>query len=732
MKDLIDATPAAPARGTASGSVVTPRVGSPLWLYMTVVIGSGAAALAVAVANLREFETLLRQPLFWVILIMIVAGEIWPIVLPGRPRQQAPAASITIGFATLMWWGFAVAILLRTAGTVAAALGQRPPGHAPQRTALDAAQEALSLTAAGLILAGFGVSPQPGHSWRLLAGSLPVVLLAGLAYFGVGFTLAAAAQALRSRTSLPAVARATLPGQALIYLVLLTAAPVVTLVMATRSAIMVALLAVPLAAIYLAATRSAQRDYQVHHDELTGLANRKLLVKHCAEELAKTAAGETRTGLLLLDLDRFKEVNDTLGHPVGDQLLQLVAGRLRRSVRPGDMVARLGGDEFAVLLPTVREPSVAREVASRLRAALAEPVRLAGMTFDIQASVGIALLPDDADGFEQLLQRADVAMYVAKEQRSGIERYRSEADKNSPERLALAGELGGAVHRQEIELYFQPKVRLADGAVIGMEALARWPHPRLGTLAAAEFVGLAEQTQLASELTELVIGKALAQLVSWSRAGLAVQVCINLPVRDLVSGCLPDMVMRALVQHELPPQALRLEISEMVLATRATQLASTLRELADLGVGLSLDDFGTGYTSLAHLTRLGISEVKVDPTLIHGLTEPGEPSEAVRSLILLAQSLGLCSVAEGVETAGTAAILERLGCDAAQGWHFGGPLTAAMAGEWLALRRQAAGSGFRKVPDSELAGAGGSLMRRWLSVRSEAGPVLGWRGVHYP
>lgn len=700
--------PAGPARGAAFGSVVMPRVGSPLWLYLTAVIGGGAAALAFAVGHLHGVGTLLRQPLFWVILIMIVAGEIWPIAWPGRPRQQAPAASITIGFATLMWWGFAVAILLRTAGTLAAALGQRPAGQAPQRTAFNIAREALSLTAAGLIFAGFGVSPRPDHAWRLPAGSLLVVLLAALAYFAVGFALAAEAEALHSRKSLSGVARATLPGQTLIYLVLLTAAPVVTLVMATRSAVMVALLAVPLAAIYLGATMSAQRDYQVHHDELTGLANRKLLVKRCDEELAKAAAGEARTGLLLLDLDRFKDVNDTLGHPVGDRLLQLAAERLTRSVRPGDMVARLGGDEFAVLLPAVRDPSVAREVASRLRAALAEPVRLAAMTLDIQASVGIALSPDDADGFEQLLQRADVAMYVAKEQRSGIERYRPDADRNSPQRLALAGELGGAVHRGEIELYYQPKVRLADGAVLGMEALARWPHPRLGTLAAAEFVGLAEQSHLASELTELVIGKALDQLVSWSRAGLGVQVCVNLPVRDLVSGRLPDLVARALGQHQLPPQALRLEISELVLATKATQVASTLHELADLGVGLSLDDFGTGYTSLAQLTRLGISEVKVDPALIHGLTEPGEQGEAVSSLIRLAQSLGLCSVAEGVETARTAAVLERLGCDAAQGWHFCGPLTAAMAGDWLAGRRQAAGRGLRTVPNSELAGAGGS------------------------
>jgi predicted signal transduction protein with EAL and GGDEF domain len=336
-------------------------------------------------------------------------------------------------------------------------------------------------------------------------------------------------------------------------------------------------------------------------------------------------------------------------------------------------------------------------------------VRLEAMTLDIQASVGIAIFPDDADGFGQLLQRADVAMYVAKERRSGIERYRADTDRHSPERLALAGELCGAVGRREIELHYQPKLRLADGAAIGMEALARWPHPRLGMLTAAEFVGLAEQSHLVSELTELVIGKALAQQAAWSRAGIDVQVCVNLPARDLISGRLPEMVAGLLGVHDRPAHALRLEISEIMLATRAPQAASTLRELADLGIGLSLDDFGSGYTSLAQLTRLGISEVKLDPALVNALTEPGEHADAVISLVRLAKTLGLRSVAEGVETADAAATVYRVGCDAAQGWHFCGPLNADMAKKWLTELGSPPHHVLRQVSDSELAGAGGAL-----------------------
>ncbi len=260
---------------------------------------------------------------------------------------------------------------------------------------------------------------------------------------------------------------------------------------------------------------SVQREHQAHHDELTGLCNRKLLVRRTGEALAQAAAAGTRTGFVLLDLDRFKEVNDTLGHPVGDRLLRIVARRLSRSVRPGDIVARLGGDEFAVLLPSVREASAAREVAVRLRAALAEPIRLDGMTFEIEASCGIALYPDDATGFEVLMQHADVAMYLAKERRSGVERYVADSDRNSPARLALLGDLRRGLDRGELELQFQPKVTLSDQQTVGMEALVRWQHPARGLMNPDEFMPLVEQSYLMRDLTTQVVDRALAQAAIW-------------------------------------------------------------------------------------------------------------------------------------------------------------------------------------------------------------------------
>jgi diguanylate cyclase (GGDEF)-like protein len=513
------------------------------------------------------------------------------------------------------------------------------------------------------------------------------LLLAAGAYFVVNFALVATAIALRTRTSIRAVTRANLRYQAAASVVLFAAAPLIAVAMGTGSPFVVGLFIFPLATIYVSAAMSVQREHQANHDELTGLVNRKLLARRAKEVLTRASDSGTKAGFLLIDLDRatgLKQVNDTLGHAVGDRLIQVVAHRLSHSVRPGDIVARLGGDEFAVLLPSVKDPAVAREVASRLRAALAEPARLETIMFQIRASIGIAVYPDDATTFEQLMQRSDVAMYVAKERGNGTERYNPDYDRNSADRLALLGDLRGTIQRREIELYFQPIVSLSDERVIGMEALARWRHPRRGVLAAADFVPLAEQSHLMSELTDQVIDKALAQTARWWGQGLTVQVSVNLPARDLLGDRLVDLITHALRRHDLPPQALRLEIDEQLLAGKAAQAAVTMRALAELGVGVSLDDFGTGYSSLAQLTGLGISEVKLDPALISGLPDSVEHAVTVKSLVRLAQSLGIRSVGEGIESEAVASALRDLGCDAAQGWHFARPLNAWTASEWLA------------------------------------------------
>lgn len=407
--------------------------------------------------------------------------------------------------------------------------------------------------------------------------------------------------------------------------------------------------------------------------------------------MRRTADGpHQRAGLFLLDLDRFKEVNDTLGHPTGDRLLQLVAHRLTHSIRPGDLVARLGGDEFAVLLPTVRDEAAAREIAARLRAALSEPVRLDGMSFDLEGSVGIALFPDHAPDFELLLQRADVAMYNAKEARTGVEVYSPGRDRNSPARLSMLGDLRRAVDRGELELFYQPKVSLHDGQLVGMEALLRWRHPDKGLLEPAAFLSVAEQTHLMRSITHHVVDAALSQAAAWWRDDLTVQVAVNASGRDLLDTGLPEVIEAGLLSRGLPAAALQLEITERILMNEPAYASDTVGALAELGIPLSLDDFGTGYSSLVRLKRMPVEEIKIDSSFVRRLAESADDAVIIRSIVDLVRTLGLRSVAEGVEDPQTARLLREMGCDAAQGWHFGRPMDAATATDWLRRRMERA------------------------------------------
>ncbi len=703
---------------------IGPRVGSPLWIHLTTVTAAGAVAFAAAMFHLHGLLTwpggLFLHPLFWLLAALIVVGEIWPIITPGRSGPESPVASVTFSFAVLIFWGLPVALLLRGIATLAVGLAER---KSVRRSAFNSAQVTLSLCAAGLVLLVFGLHPSPAHPWDPNGHDLFVVLPAAAAYFAVNFLLVGTAIALHSRASLIKTLRTALPYQAFVSLVLLATGPLVAVVMGAGSALLVLLFAFPLAAIYVNAAMSVQREHQAHHDELTGLSNRKLLIRRTNDALAQAARTDATVGFLLLDLDRFKEVNDTLGHPVGDRLLQFVAHRLTHSVRPGDMVARLGGDEFAVLLPSVKEAAAAREVAARLRAAVAEPIRIDGMSFDIEASVGIALFPDDASGFELLLQHADVAMYLAKERRSGVERYVADSDRNSPARLALLGDLRRGLDRGELELYYQPKIYLADRTMAGMEALVRWQHPVRGLMEPDDFIPLVEQSYLMRELTARVMDLALGQASLWWKAGMRVQVSLNLAARDLLDNGLTDIIERGLARHGLPPGALLLEIDERVLTSEPAHAVATAEALAALGVSLSLDDFGTGYSSLVRLKRLPVSEVKIDSSFVGRLLQSADDMVIVRSIVDLVGALGIRSVAEGVESAEVAAELAAMGCAAAQGWYFSRPLNAVSATAWLTERKPSAIAAARELQAAELQAAAVPAPERPAAERGPAAPA---------
>jgi diguanylate cyclase (GGDEF)-like protein len=436
----------------------------------------------------------------------------------------------------------------------------------------------------------------------------------------------------------------------------------------------------------IVAVASRRLRHQALHDDLTDLPNRTLLYERVEDAIADVSRTDGVAALLLIDLDRFKEVNDTLGHNHGDRLLEQVAARLQEAVRRGDTLARLGGDEFAVLVRDVPNRAAVVEVAARLQDAMKRPFVINDFTAELDASVGIAYCPDHGTDVHQLVQRADVAMYDAKRSRTSIETYSEARDPYSAERLQLLGELRSAIHAGELVLHYQPKVGVDSETVIGVEALVRWNHPRLGLLPPNEFVPLAERTGAIGELTRWVLDAALAQLRIWRDAGQDLTMAVNLAAPNIVDEAIPGLVADLLERHGVPGDRLECEISEHTVMADPHRAISVLESLRALGVRLSLDDFGTGHSSLAYLKRLPLDEVKIDRSFVMGMTDNSDDAAIVRSTIDLARNLGLEVVAEGVESAAILRDLGALSCDIAQGFYLSRPLPAAELDSWLSSR----------------------------------------------
>ncbi|MBG6056731.1 diguanylate cyclase (GGDEF)-like protein [Cryobacterium sp. MP_M5] len=422
-------------------------------------------------------------------------------------------------------------------------------------------------------------------------------------------------------------------------------------------------------------------------DDLTGLPNRRALHSDVPLRLAARRGG--RSALLLLDLDRFKEVNDSLGHDIGDLLLVQIGTRLSDQLRSGDLLARLGGDEFAVLLDDAG-PDAAVLAAARLRAAMAAPFTLAGISLQASASVGIALFPDHGDDLTTLLRKADMAMYKAKAARSGHHVYVDSDDNRGQERLRTLQELRVALAEEQLELHYQPKIELATGQVRGVEALVRWNHPRLGLLYPGAFLALAEETGLMRELTAIVLRLALDQAAIWQRQGTPLSVAVNFSASSLVDAGLPERIGAMLEARGLASSALTVEITEEFLMDDRDRARDILGRLRESGVRVSVDDFGTGYSSLAYLRELPIDELKLDRAFVFPMSDDPRAAALVSSTIDLAHSLGLIMVAEGVEDAAACDDLTRYGCDQAQGYFLCRPVPAAELDGWLAEHRLAA------------------------------------------
>jgi diguanylate cyclase (GGDEF)-like protein len=428
---------------------------------------------------------------------------------------------------------------------------------------------------------------------------------------------------------------------------------------------------------------AATKEHQSLHDPLTGLPNRVLFADRISQAIRTAARSGDEVAVFLMDLDRFKEVNDTLGHHSGDLLLQELSARLQRALRASDSVARLGGDEFGVLLPDLIDRQSIEEVVDRIRVAVERPFYVQDLPLAIETSIGVSIFPEHGQDVEALLQKADVAMYLAKAGNATHMIYDPRDDEYDPTRLSLVGELRRAIEAAEVTVFYQPKADLATGEVKGAEALVRWEHPDRGLLMPDEFIPLAQHTGLIRPLTLTVIDIAMAQMRTWRNQGLNLSVAVNLATRNLLDSGLPDDVQELLDKWELDPAAIEFEITESTIMADPFRALAVLKRLHEMGTKLSIDDFGTGYSSLAYLKRLPVDAVKIDKSFVLNMVTDENDAAIVRSTIDLARNLGLDVVAEGVEDEAIWQTLSELGCDYAQGHYLSKALPAAELVAWL-------------------------------------------------
>ena len=457
-----------------------------------------------------------------------------------------------------------------------------------------------------------------------------------------------------------------------------------------------------------------QRTKAVHdalHDALTGLPNRRLLADRFEQALRAGKRTSSTAAMLMIDLDRFKEVNDTLGHHVGDQLLAQIGPRLAGALRGVDTVARLGGDEFAVLLPMVDGLSGALDVASRLREALKEPFMVQDVELDIDASIGVVISGIHGDDSQTLLQRADIAMYVAKQQKLGVAVYDPTKDDHSPERLSMLGHLRRGIERGELFLHDQPKVDLKTRTLVGVEALVRWQHPDRGMIPPDDFIPLAERTGLIDELTMSVMNMALTQIKMWTDGGHHIPVAVNISARNLSDGAFAEKVKGLLVKHAIVPGLLELEVTESAVMLEPEKAASNLHQLHALGVRIAIDDFGAGYTSLAQLKNLPISVLKIDKSFIQAMHSSVDDAMIVKSIVELGHSLNMKIVAEGIETAHAAYTLAELHCDVGQGYHLCRPTLAEPLMQWHSQLAVGPRPPTKLAPNGEFKSSGFAALR---------------------
>jgi diguanylate cyclase (GGDEF)-like protein len=614
--------------------------------------------------------------------VFVVVSELRPVIASRTIDPNGLNLATAFHFAILLRWGIAPALASIILATLVGEIARRKRLY---KIVFNAAQYAVSYLAASQVLALGGWEAFPAVPAGVRPQDLPIIALAAATYHAVNVLLVGTALSVTEGTGWWVAVTDELWWYTRTTMAVLALGPLIVLVLMVDPAFLV-LLVLPLWLVHETAKLSLDREQRAATDPLTGLANRDQLEGLLESRLEEVARAGRTVALCVVDLDRFKEVNDTLGHATGDALLCALAARLSGAVRDSDAVVRLGGDEFVLLL-AVEDREVATNVVARLAAHIHEPYDLAGVRLEVEMSVGVAILGEDGNDLETLLRRADVAMYDAKASGEVVRAYRPEMEL----RTTLSGELAADIRRGmaegELELHYQPQVALPGGEVVGVEALVRWRHPVRGLLMPGSFLPSIERTSAMRSLTSTVLDLALAQCVRWRRIGLHVPISMNVSMYDLADATFVGRVTDGLRRYGLEPEDLRIEITEQALVGDSVAVMSALEELHAVGIELSLDDFGTGHASMTRLARLPISEVKVDRQFVIDLEQDSPAIVAiVRSVLELARAIGARTVAEGVETEAQWASLSALGCDAVQGWLTARAMPWNEATRWLVER----------------------------------------------
>ena len=631
----------------------------------TFVIATATAGIAlIAWALAREAGTLVDNADATLLLLAaaVLAAELFPLDVPSRDEQVT--FSTPFAFALLLDRGTATTVIVVPLMLLIADTIRR---RRADRTLFNVGQYAICYALAGGVLSvlgagGGGVRPE----------DLPALAASGAVFMLVNTVLASAPPAFAHGARLSEEVRSDLGFQAWSTAVLVSLAPIVLIVVQQEPGLF-PLIALPLAAIQLGARQAKINQHRARHDALTGLPNRVLLQERVAAALAQARRRGEAVAVLLLGLDAFNEVNQTLGHGYGDALLREVARRLDAAGRDQDLVARFGGDEFAVLTRPLAGIDEAERLAHDLLEALRPQAHLGGIALDVRATVGIAVHPRDGDDAELLLVRAAMALHAGKQDGRPVLVYDHASDDHTPERLALAGELRHAIEAGQLLLSYQPKLDLRTGAITGVEALVRWRHPQRGVLMPDQFIGLAERTGLVRPLTHWTLEEAADQQMRWSAQGVDLTIAVNISARALTPD-LPGAVAALVTSH--PGARLEIELTETLMIEGASDAMAVVDALAATGVRLAVDDFGTGYSSLAYLKHLPVRELKIDRGFVTAMDTDAGDRAIVRATVDLGRRLGLDVVAEGVESETVLENLRALGCHFAQGFAVGRPMDA--------------------------------------------------------